>query len=118
VAKPEELKKGVEVWIKNPAHIYAEVIGPRRGDGGLPPKEVTYKVRILPAIQYLPSEGLELVHPPKDPKARLEYMSSDWVKELRNLNDVAARFLANNDANLATQVNESMAKLGFLAQRD
>jgi hypothetical protein len=68
VANPEQLQKGVEVWIKRPAHVYANVIGPRAGDAGLPPEKVNYKVRILPSIQYLPPEDLELVDPPKDPE--------------------------------------------------
>src|SRR5437879_896823 len=115
MAKSDQLRKGLEVWIKRPEHIYAEVIGPRPGDAGLPAEQVSYKVRILPSIQYLPPEDLELVDPPKDPNLRLEYMSREWTQELGHCNELLRRALANqNDKNLAEEVAESLAKLGFL----
>jgi hypothetical protein len=118
MAKPEQLKKGVEVSIKRPSHIHAEVLGPRPGDAGLPPEQVTYKVRILPLIQYLPPEDLELVDPSKEPNARLEYMSRDWTQELAHCNGLMQRFLENqNDKNLSNEVSQSLTRLGFFVAR-
>jgi hypothetical protein len=118
VAKAEDLKEGVEVWIKEPAHIYAEVIGPRPGDAGLPPEEVNYMVRIQPNVQYLPAAALELSNPPKDPNAPLKRFSQEWLEELKRCRELAERSLANpSDKKLISEALESMKKLGWVVPR-
>src|SRR5258708_4622535 len=118
MAKPEELKKGVEIWFKYSGSIRAEVVGQRPSDAELPLEKRTYKVRTLPEIQYLPPEELELAEPPKDPKARLRSMSPEWVEELARCHEMMTRGLANPaDRGLATEIAESLSRLGFMIER-
>jgi hypothetical protein len=115
VANYKDLKPGDEVWIKEPSHIYARVIGPREGDAELPPEERMWRVEILPRTQYLPPDHFELVHPPKDPNAPHKYMSKEWVEELDAFHDSATRYAADNsDKTSMTASLESLRKLGFI----
>jgi hypothetical protein len=118
VAKPEELKKGVKVWIKAPKYIYADVIGPRPGDAGLPLNEVTYEIQIEPSVQYLPPDALELCDPPTNPDAPLKSFSREWTQELRHCGELAERALGTPaDQELLDKIWESLTKLGFATSR-
>ncbi len=115
MANHKDLKKGEEVWIRRPSHIYAKVIGPRPGDASLPPEEQTWMLEILPCTQYLRPEDFELVDPPKDPNAPHKHMSKEWVHELEIFNDSATRYLANQNDKAAMHASlESLRKLGFV----
>lgn len=118
MANYKDLKPGDEVWIKEPRHIYARVVGPRPGDAALPPEEQTWGVEILPGTQYLPPDYFELVHPPPDPNAPLKYMSKEWVAEFDAFNDSASRYLADSSDKAAMAASlESLKKLGFVKPR-
>jgi hypothetical protein len=115
MSNTEPLKKGQEVFLKRPVSIYAQVIGPREGDFGLPAEQVSYAVQILPLKQYYLPDDLEPADQPQPKQARLESMSTEWVAELAHFNEIAGRWLANqSDTVLAKEVSESLVKLGFL----
>ena len=112
----EPLKKGQEVFITRPVHIYANVLDTREGKFGLPQEEVAYGVRLQPLKQYYRLEDLEPSDTPElKPTGRLDYMSAEWIEEPTRFNNVAGRWLVNkSDTDLARQVSESLVKLGFL----
>lgn len=115
MADYKDLRPGDEVWIKEPSHIYARLVGPRLGDKDLIPEEQLWRVEIMPCTQYLMPADFELVHPPPDPNAPHKYMSKEWLEELAAFHDLATRYLANNADKAAMKASvESLRKLGFV----
>jgi hypothetical protein len=117
VANHKDLKSGDEVWIKEPSHIYAKVVGPRPGDARLPAEEQMWRVEILPVTQYLHPDHFELVHPPKDANAPHRHMSREWVEELGAFHESASRYLADGNKEAMNAAMESLRKLGFVKPR-
>ena len=67
----EPLKAGQAVFLKRPAQIYAEVIGPHQSDLGLPAEQVQYAVQLLPLEQHYLREDLETAAQPLPRKSQV-----------------------------------------------
>jgi hypothetical protein len=112
----EPLGVGDAVLIKNPGDVRCKVTRRREADFGLPEEEAWYEVEVTPQKHWRQREHLEPTLPPPPSRGCLEYLTPEWVEELKSLNEKVSLWIAKrDDRGLLREVTESMATLGFPA---
>jgi hypothetical protein len=112
----EPLGVGEVVILKNPGSVPCKVTKRREADFGLPEGEAWYEVEVIPRKQWRQREDLEPTLPPSPDRGRLEYLTPEWVEELKILNEKVGLWIARrDDQGLLREITGSMGRLGFPA---
>jgi HSP20 family molecular chaperone IbpA len=110
----ETLKAGQAVFLKRPAQIYAEVIGPRESDLGLPAEHVQYAVQLLPLEQHYLREDLETAHQPLPRKSQVSEASAQSIEDPATLNEADTKVSAADPfSDLREEINTRIARRAY-----